>query len=165
MSKIRTTLIGSLVVLACGLSALAGTAFAAQTFTDVPQSHPFHGDIEWMAQTGISEGYEDGTYRPGAPVTRQAMSAFIRRANTFTITTTPNTVNNATQAVATAVCPAGTNVISGGGSANVLNVFITDSNPNVGGTQWSVTYETENNVPLTFTATAWAICGAVDTST
>ena len=32
-----------------------------------------------MADSGVSTGYADGTFRPAAPVTRQAMSAFMRR--------------------------------------------------------------------------------------
>jgi hypothetical protein len=52
----------------------------AQTFSDVSPSHPFYDEIEWMAEEGISEGYQPGpTYRPGAAVTRQAMSAFLHR--------------------------------------------------------------------------------------
>jgi hypothetical protein len=49
------------------------------SFSDVPWDHQFFEDVEWMAEQGISEGYEDGTYRPLAPVTRQAMSAFMYR--------------------------------------------------------------------------------------
>jgi alpha-tubulin suppressor-like RCC1 family protein len=49
------------------------------TFTDVPWDHVFFEDVEWMALSDISEGYADGTYRPSAPVTRQAMSAFLYR--------------------------------------------------------------------------------------
>ena len=49
------------------------------TFSDVGVTHPFFADIEWMADSGISEGYENGTYRPSAAVTRQAMSAFMYR--------------------------------------------------------------------------------------
>jgi hypothetical protein len=53
---------------------------ASPTFTDVSATHPFYEEIEWMAETGISEGYQPGpTYRPGAVVTRQAMSAFLYR--------------------------------------------------------------------------------------
>jgi hypothetical protein len=49
-------------------------------FTDVSASHPFYADICWMADEGISTGYEPGpTYRPSATVTRQAMSAFLYR--------------------------------------------------------------------------------------
>lgn len=57
----------------------ATTAGAVHVFSDVPDDHPFAEDIAWMASTGISEGYQDGTYRPSAPVSRQAMSAFMRR--------------------------------------------------------------------------------------
>jgi hypothetical protein len=53
--------------------------WASNTFSDVPDSNPFHDDIGWMAETGISTGYEDGTYLPANPVSRQAMSAFMRR--------------------------------------------------------------------------------------
>jgi hypothetical protein len=52
---------------------------SSATFTDVSTTHPFFAEIEWMADEGISEGYSDGTYRPGAAVTRQAMSAFLYR--------------------------------------------------------------------------------------
>jgi hypothetical protein len=51
----------------------------APTFSDVGDSHPFSSEIEWMAAEQISEGYEDGTYRPSLPVSRQAMSAFMHR--------------------------------------------------------------------------------------
>lgn len=59
--------------------ALGGVAFSAHDFSDVPDSHPFHEDISWMADEGITDGFPDGTFRPGQPVTRQAMSAFMRR--------------------------------------------------------------------------------------
>lgn len=50
----------------------AGTVFA-----DVSASNQFCADIEWMNATGISTGYEGGTYRPAALVTRQGMSTFL----------------------------------------------------------------------------------------
>lgn len=45
----------------------------AQTagFPDVPESHPYHVQIETMAQLGIINGFNDGTFRPDQPVTRQ----------------------------------------------------------------------------------------------
>jgi len=45
----------------------------------VSPSHPFYEQIARMAQQGITKGYPDGTFRPAAKVTRQAMSAFVRR--------------------------------------------------------------------------------------
>lgn len=49
------------------------------TFSDVPTSHPFFAEVEWMAAERISTGYSDGSYRPTWAVSRQAMSAFMAR--------------------------------------------------------------------------------------
>jgi len=49
------------------------------TFTDVPTTHPFFAEIEWMAAESITTGFPDDTYRPEATVTRQAMAAFLER--------------------------------------------------------------------------------------
>jgi hypothetical protein len=48
-------------------------------FEDVPTSHPFCAQIQWMQSAGISNGFDDGTYRPSIPVTRQSMAAFLAR--------------------------------------------------------------------------------------
>jgi hypothetical protein len=55
-------------------------------FTDVPPTNPFCAEIQWMQSTGISTGFEDGTYRPAIPVTRQSMSAFLARLAGVTLT-------------------------------------------------------------------------------
>ncbi|RIJ76529.1 collagen-like triple helix repeat-containing protein [Nakamurella silvestris] len=49
-------------------------------FSDVPAGNQFCGAIEWLSSSGITTGNEDGTFRPGAPVQRQAMIAFLFRA-------------------------------------------------------------------------------------
>jgi hypothetical protein len=54
-------------------------ALAGHEFPDVPTGHPFHDDIGAIAQAGITAGFTDGTYRPGDPVTRQSMAAFMHR--------------------------------------------------------------------------------------
>ena len=48
-------------------------------FNDVPPSVPFAADIAWLDQTGITTGNPDGSYGYYAPVSRQAMAAFIYR--------------------------------------------------------------------------------------
>jgi acyl-CoA thioesterase-1 len=53
----------------------------APTFTDVAPSNPFYNEIRWLASQGISTGYPDGTFRPLAPVNRDAMAAFLYRYN------------------------------------------------------------------------------------
>lgn len=69
------------VVLLSGLLVLgvAGGVLASDQFSDVGANHQFHDEISWMADEDISDGYQDGTFRPGSPVTRQAMAAFMQR--------------------------------------------------------------------------------------
>lgn len=62
----------------------APTAPGSPSFADVSASHPFFLAIEWMNSTGLSTGYSDGTFRPGVPVSRQAMAAFLHRYATST---------------------------------------------------------------------------------
>lgn len=52
---------------------------ATPSFRDVPTSAPFFLEIEWLASTRITTGWADGTFRPSAPVERQAMAAFLHR--------------------------------------------------------------------------------------
>ena len=49
------------------------------TFADVGTGHAFRTEIEWLASTGVTTGFSDDTYRPGSPVSRQSMAAFLRR--------------------------------------------------------------------------------------
>ncbi len=49
------------------------------TFVDVPETNPFYEAISWLAGEGITNGFDDDTFRPGANITRQAMAAFLFR--------------------------------------------------------------------------------------
>ena len=51
----------------------------ADLFPDVTSGNAFKTEIEWMSDLGISTGYGDGTFRPTANVSRQAMAAFMYR--------------------------------------------------------------------------------------
>jgi hypothetical protein len=55
-------------------------ACSADRFPDVPAGHRFCAEIAWLVEAGIARGYGDGTFRPTAPVSRQAMAAFVHRA-------------------------------------------------------------------------------------
>lgn len=70
-----------LAVVGIAVALLAGpiAAFAADDFPDVPNDHPFHDEIGWLAGTGITTGFPDGTFKPGQAVTRQSMAAFMQR--------------------------------------------------------------------------------------
>jgi hypothetical protein len=54
-------------------------------FVDVPVTHQFYREISWLAYRGISTGYDrgDGTkeFRPGSPIARDAMAAFLFRSH------------------------------------------------------------------------------------
>jgi hypothetical protein len=52
-------------------------------FSDVPPTHPFATEIEWMAANGIASGYTDGRFGPADSVTRQASAAFLYRVNSL----------------------------------------------------------------------------------
>jgi hypothetical protein len=64
------------------LARLAGASLSnchSAPFSDVPIEHPFCREITWLTQSGITTGYGDGTYRPLAVVSRQAIAAFLAR--------------------------------------------------------------------------------------
>ena len=52
---------------------------AVPSFSDVPTTHPFFKEIEWLKHEGISTGYGDGTFRAAAPLTRQASAALLHK--------------------------------------------------------------------------------------
>jgi len=49
------------------------------TFTDVPITHQFRKEICWLADSGITTGFADNTFRPGGAVQRMSMAAFLYR--------------------------------------------------------------------------------------
>ena len=73
----RLTLL--LVTLALALGAPFGIALANHQFGDVPTGNPFHGDIDALADSGVTLGCGDGNYCPKAFVTREQMAAFLNR--------------------------------------------------------------------------------------
>lgn len=62
-----------------GLLAPYVASAVTPTFPDVPVSHAFYDEIEWLNATGVTTGFGDGTYRPGQDVTRGNMAAFMQR--------------------------------------------------------------------------------------
>jgi hypothetical protein len=96
---IRPSRKARLLAAAAGAAILSTSTFGVASaggggmFSDVPVDHPFFWDIQWLAATGISTGYDDGTFRPDEPVSRQAMAAFLHRMHDLddTITATPET--------------------------------------------------------------------------
>jgi hypothetical protein len=48
-------------------------------FKDVPETHWAYKAIEELAEKGIINGYEDGTFKPNEPVTRAEIATIISR--------------------------------------------------------------------------------------
>lgn len=60
-------------------AAFKRTASTGGSFTDVPAGHAFYGDISWAAAKGYMGGYSDGSFRPSANTTRQALWMVLAR--------------------------------------------------------------------------------------
>lgn len=68
---------------ACALAlllSLCPTARAASGFRDVPANHWAYQAIVDAADSGLTGGYDDGTFRPGSEVTYAQFTAFLARA-------------------------------------------------------------------------------------
>jgi len=110
---------------------------ASHQFGDVPNSNPYHADIDAVADAGVTTGCGGGNYCPGAFVTREQMAAFMNRLGALQAGKTP--VANAATSQSTdgwsLGCPTGT-VLGGAlcfdtatrGSANVFNASLACGN-------------------------------------
>ena len=69
------------VVATCAFAlVLVPSAGASHSFSDVPDSHPFHTEIGVFKDTNITAGCSPTTYCPDDFLRRQGMAAFITRA-------------------------------------------------------------------------------------
>lgn len=139
---------------------LAPATAASGPFADVSRDHPFLKPIMFMNATEISAGYDDGTYRPGQTVTRQAMAAFIHRANRFTIETDEIVVASGRAGEGEVACSHPYHqVLAGGASTDTPNVYLVDSRPGPDADTWQVRVRSEGSVTRSWTTTVYAICG------
>lgn len=75
----RGRIVVLLGLLGLGLSLVASPAGASDEFSDVPENHPFHDEISWLAEIGLTHGFADGTFRPEESISRQAVAAWLYR--------------------------------------------------------------------------------------
>src|SRR5690606_13609262 len=70
-----------LIILAAvtSIMVVSAAAISATQFTDVPEDHLFHDDIQWMVENNLTTGKDDGTFGPDEYVTRGQLAAFIHR--------------------------------------------------------------------------------------
>jgi len=102
------------VVVAAALAFPLGV-LASHQYSDVPDSNPYHADIDAITDAGVTTGCGGGKYCPTANVTRQEMAAFMNRLGALGPGKTP--VVNANTSRSTdgwsIGCPSGT-VLGGG---------------------------------------------------
>lgn len=86
----RKKIISSLTAFALLTGAIAGVAgivgsssvkaaHGASTFKDVPTAHWASSAIDSAVEQGYFKGYADGTFKPGAPVTKAEMASILAR--------------------------------------------------------------------------------------
>ena len=75
----RTVLVAVLAALVTTIVAVPIVVYASHQFTDVPNTNPFHADIDWLADAGVTKGCSTTQYCPKDNVTREQMAAFMRR--------------------------------------------------------------------------------------
>ncbi len=70
------------LLLACGVPGVSAAEVTAptQAFPDVQSSDYFFDAVESLSAEGILSGYEDGTFRPNQPVTREQVAKIISLA-------------------------------------------------------------------------------------
>ena len=61
------------------LSGESHEAPATSPFPDVPTDWGLYDSVTWLAESGITTGFADGTFRPNKSVERQHMAAFLYR--------------------------------------------------------------------------------------
>jgi len=69
---------------------IAGTAFAANPFSDVPRGHWAYSAVSKLAAEGIIDGMGDGTFKGDKTLTRYEMATFVARAMTKEAKATPD---------------------------------------------------------------------------
>jgi hypothetical protein len=152
------------LVLCLGLvlgSLVGGTALADHQFSDVGPNNQFHDDVDWLVQHQITTGFPDGTFRPTQPVSRQAMAAFLSRANNDlrVATGTSSPTIGSTEFNVSATCDPDERAVAGGGSVSLGGIFLTVSRPSANEQEWVVRYQTVGGELLKPSRVdAWALC-------
>lgn len=81
--------IKKMLVMAAILLGLNNVAFAG-TFSDIAPNHWIYQKVEDMKNRGIISGFEDGTFRPQNPVTREQFASILEKTLGLSGTTSTN---------------------------------------------------------------------------
>jgi hypothetical protein len=75
-----------LLGLVLALAAAPAVVLASHQFSDVPNTNPFHAQIDALVDSGITGGCSATAYCPKSAVTREQMAAFLTRGLPYTAT-------------------------------------------------------------------------------
>lgn len=78
MKKLLSVLVVTLL-LCVNIPGVAGAATYPKTFTDVSENNAYYDVIHKMANKGIINGYNDGTFKPNDNINRKQAAALINR--------------------------------------------------------------------------------------
>ena len=153
--KRRLSLLIVTIVLALGVP--FGITIASHQFGDVPNSNPFHADIDALVDSGVTFGCGGGNYCPKGVVTREQMAAFLNRLGALAPGKTP--VVNATK-------------VDGYNSASLSGIVSKggDTSVTIAGTDFTTDYTDLGTVTVTpavngavvYTFSAWIRCSGAD---
>lgn len=82
-------------------------------FKDMTTSSKFYKEVTWLAKSGITNGYSDGTFRPKINVSREAIAAFLYRGDTVA-------TGDGTHKVGSAIKPGTYTAVAAGSKRNEL---------------------------------------------
>ncbi len=75
-----TTMTRAMFVTVLGrMSSVKTSSYSSGTFSDVPTGEWYSPYVAWASKKGIVTGYDDGTFRPNDPITREQMALIIVR--------------------------------------------------------------------------------------
>lgn len=72
-------MLAGIIATALVVAGVGAGASAAPRFSDVKSTDAFAKEISWLASSGVTTGYADGTFRPKDNISREAMAAFMYR--------------------------------------------------------------------------------------
>ncbi len=70
---------GAFVTILGRLSGIDPAAYEQASFTDVWAEDWFSAYVAWAAETGITNGFEDGSFRPGENISREQLAVMLQR--------------------------------------------------------------------------------------
>ncbi len=104
------------------LGSVVGAAYASHQFSDVPNSQPHHDNINALVDSGCATGFDDGTFRPGDPVTRGQTARQIVQCGTRIVRDENTAISNPADGVTNVVGEAA--LTAGGSNPNTGYVLV-----------------------------------------